>query len=90
MRNNFTQRILAIVALFFSLFFLPWWITSALSVVFVLFFIYPFEIFVVGLFLDGLFQITHGNFFLDHAFFISFSALIIASFWLKEHLVFRI
>ncbi len=90
MKTNISKRIGGAGILFLSLFFVPWWIGIILGILFVLFFEDPYEIFVYGIFLDGLYGIPQGNFFLTHIFFLCTSVFLILSLWVKEHLMFRI
>ena len=90
MDNNIYKRIAALVGLALSLFLLPWWITTVFGICFVLFFKNPYEVFLLGIFLDGLYGTQKLYFVYTHIFFIGTVVVFLISMWIKEHLMFRI
>jgi len=83
------KRIGTVVAMVVSLFVFPWWVTCMLGIYFVLFFNKPFEIFIIALFLDGMYGIVQPNFFFTHIFFLGAVVVFIVSLWIKEHFMFK-
>jgi hypothetical protein len=90
MRTNYTKRLFFDFILVFSLFYLPWWLTSILGMCFVLIFVNPFEVLVIGIFLDSLYGEPNTSFWISHVFFALSSLWILVSLWLKEFLIFKV
>jgi hypothetical protein len=90
MKTSIGKRISASILLFASIFFVPWWMGVLIGMLFVLFFENPYEIFVYGIFLDGIYGLPEGGFFMTHIFFTGTVVFLVLSLWIKEHLMFRI
>jgi len=63
--------------------------TVSLGICFVLFFKNPYEVFALGIFLDGLYGAEQSNFLNTHLFFLGSTLAFVISMWIKEHLMFR-
>jgi len=89
MDNSIYKRAAALVFLMVSLFLFSWWITVSLGICFVLFFKSPYEVFALGIFLDGLYGTEQSSFLYTHLFFLGSALAFVVSMWIKEHLIFR-
>lgn len=84
------RRIFSDCILVFSLFFLPWWATTIFTLGFLILFRHPWEVLVIGFFIDFLYRIPAPSFFSTHLFFLLASFLFVISYVLKEHFTFEL
>ena len=90
MNSETLKRIVSLCVLFISLFVFPWWVSAIFVIFFILFFDHPYEMFVFGIMLDGLYGVPFETFFKSHIFFVGTVFALFLSIWIKEHFMFRI
>jgi len=88
MSRKYYKRIMFDSALFLSLFFMPWWVTILLGVIFLYIFDSYFELLFLGFFIDVLYGKGNTGFLLGYPFTVLGSLFFLLSYGVKEHLVF--
>lgn len=82
--NN--KRVASIALLAVSLAWAPWWLTVALIIGFIIIFPDPFEALAAAYIADNLYGTRTGSFAPDHAFLVVSSALMLASYWIRDRM----
>jgi hypothetical protein len=89
MNRKYIKRIGVDLFLVFALFFLPWWATLVLGVVFTFYLAFFPEVLLLGLLLDVLYGQGGHEIAFGYPITIFVSIIFVFSFWAKERLMFR-
>jgi hypothetical protein len=88
MHNN-NKRIIFDIVLFFSLFFLSWWVSLALIIAGIFIFESYYECLVASLILDCLYSLFGVSFLSTFPMTVGVGAIFLLSFLVKEHFTFN-